>query len=259
MRRRGSAAEAADALTGLTLATAPNDRPRERCGLLTAQGGDLGGDRGLAILAEGCPASVPRKAASRAGGAALRPRLASRYPRRMAVDEAKIEQTDKGGVVSSPGWFILNAADMAWMRDDKGGEWMDFGAPEGEFEQYGIGIHVLHRGQVNGLYHSESVQEDFLVLSGECLLLVEEQERRLKAWDFVHFAPGTRHICIGAGEGPCAILMVGARGPAKTLHYPVTELAQEHGVAAPEETSDPRQAYREWPRNFRRVRATWPV
>jgi uncharacterized cupin superfamily protein len=177
----------------------------------------------------------------------------------MAVDEAKIEQTDEGGVVSSPGWFILNAADMAWMRDDKGGQWMDFGAPEGEFEQYGIGIHVLHRGQVNGLYHSESVQEDFLVLSGECLLLVEEQERRLKAWDFVHFAPGTRHICIGAGEGPCAILMVGARGPAKTLHYPVTELAQKHGVAAPEETSDPRQAYREWPRNFRRVRATWPV
>jgi uncharacterized cupin superfamily protein len=177
----------------------------------------------------------------------------------VSADEATIEQTDEGAVVASPGWFVLNAAEMAWMRDDKGGEWMDFGRPEGEFQQYGIGVHVLHPGQVNGLYHSESVQEDFFVLSGECLLLVEEQERRLKAWDFVHFAPGTRHICIGAGDGPCAILMVGTRGPEKTLHYPVTELAQKHGAAAPEETSNPREAYREWPRNFRRVRATWPV
>ena len=72
----------------------------------------------------------------------------------------------------------------------KGGEWSTYGEPEGEFQQYGIGIHVLHPGQVNGLYHSESVQEDFLVLSGECLLLIEEEERQLKAWDFIHFAPG---------------------------------------------------------------------
>ena len=123
-------------------------------------------------------------------------------------------------------------AECAWTRDDKGGEWSTYGEPEGEFQQYGIGIHVLHPGQVNGLYHSESVQEDFLVL-GECLLLIEEEERHLKAWDLIHFAPGTRHICIGAGDGPCAILMVGARGPGKTLNYPVTELALKHGVAAP--------------------------
>jgi uncharacterized cupin superfamily protein len=179
--------------------------------------------------------------------------------RAVSVPEAKIEQTDDGAVVASPGWFVLNMADCAWTRDDKGGEWSTYGEPEGEFQQYGVGIHVLHPGQANGLYHSESVQEDFLVLSGECLLLIEEQERQLKAWDFVHSAPGTRHICIGAGDGPCAILMVGARGPGKTLHYPVTELAQKHGVAAPEETDDPRQAYRDVPRNFSRVKAPWPV
>src|SRR4029450_2001529 len=127
---------------------------------------------------------------SRARHPAFPPRPACRCPGGVAVDEARIEQTDEGGVVSSPGWFILNAADMAWMRDDKGGEWMDFGAPESEFEQYGIGIHVLHPGQVNGLYHSESVQEDFLVLSGECLLLVEEDARRLTASDFVALGRG---------------------------------------------------------------------
>jgi uncharacterized cupin superfamily protein len=177
----------------------------------------------------------------------------------VAAPEATIAQTDEGAVVTSPGWFVLNMADCAWTRDDKGGEWSTPGEAEGEFQQYGIGIHVLQPGQVNGLYHSESVQEDFLVLSGECLLLIEEEERRLKAWDFVHFAPGTLHICIGAGDGPCAILMVGARAPDKTLHYPATELAVRHGVAAPEDTNDPREAYREWPRNFRQVKATWPV
>jgi uncharacterized cupin superfamily protein len=172
--------------------------------------------------------------------------------------EAKIERTDEGAVVTSPGWFVLNATEMSWLHDDRGGEWMAYGEAEGEFQQYGIGVHVLQRGQANGLYHSESLHEDFLVLSGECLLLIEEEERHLKAWDFVHFAPGTRHICVGAGDGPCAILMVGARGPDNKLHYPVTELALKHGVAAPEETDDARQAYREWPRDFRRVRATWP-
>ncbi|HKG43679.1 MAG TPA: cupin domain-containing protein [Gaiellaceae bacterium] len=177
----------------------------------------------------------------------------------MAAREAKIEHTETGIVVTSPGWFVVNMADCRWTRDDRGGEWSIYGDPEGEFEQYGIGIHVLHPGQTNGLYHSESVQEDFLLLSGECLLLIEEEERHLKAWDFMHFAPGTRHICIGAGDGPCAILMVGARGPGKKLHYPVTELAVRYGVAAPEETDDARQAYRATPRNFQSVKATWPI
>ena len=96
----------------------------------------------------------------------------------MATGEAKIEQTEAGAVVASPGWFVLNMADVAWTRDPHGGEWTDVEPEAGEFEQYGIGIHVLHPGQPNGLYHSENVQEDFLVLSGECLLLVEEEERR---------------------------------------------------------------------------------
>ncbi len=169
----------------------------------------------------------------------------------MGVDEARIEQTDEGAGVASPGWFVLNAAEMAWLRDDKGGEWMDFGNPEGEFQQYGMGVHVLHPGQVNGLYHSESVQEDFLVLAGECLLLVEEQERRLRAWDFVHFAPGTRHICIGAGDGPCAILMVGARRGEKS-EYPPSEVAARYGAAA----VDPENPYPDF--EMTRTTFSWP-
>jgi uncharacterized cupin superfamily protein len=176
------------------------------------------------------------------------------------ADEARIDQTDAGAVVVSPGWFVLNMAEVAWWRDasGRGGEWSGNEPPEG-FEQYGMGIHVLHPGQMNGLYHSESDQEDFLVLSGECILVIEEEERRLKAWDFVHCSPGTRHIFVGAADGPCAILMAGARTEGKTLHYPASEVAARHGASASEETGDAREAYRDWPRDFRQVRPTWPL
>ena len=176
----------------------------------------------------------------------------------MAPEEAKIEQTDEGAVVASPGWYVLNYADARWMRSEEGGEWTDFG-PDAVFEQYAIGAHVLQPGQPNGLYHSENVQEDFLVLAGECILIVEEQERHLKAWDFFHCAPGTHHIIVGAGDGPCAILMVGMRGEGKKLHYPVSAVAARHGASTPEETDTPSVAYREWKREYTPVRATWPL
>jgi uncharacterized cupin superfamily protein len=173
------------------------------------------------------------------------------------VREATIEQTPEGAMVASEGWFVLNLADVVWTRNERAGEWTDLEG-KGAFEQYGIGVHVVHPGQPNGLYHSESVQEDFLVLSGECILVVEEQERRLKAWDFFHCAPGTHHIIVGAGDGPCAILMVGMRSEGKVLHYPPSEAAARHGATAPEETNAPREAYRDWPGEFTPVRATWP-
>ena len=176
----------------------------------------------------------------------------------MEAEEARIEHTAEGAAAASPGWFVVNLADARWRRGAEVGEWTDVEPPEG-FEEYGIGVHVLQPGQPNGKYHAENVQEDFLVLSGECLLLVEEEERLLKAWDFIHCAPGTRHIFIGAGEGPCAILMVGARGEGKTLHYPPSDVAAKHGASATEETNNPREAYRDWPRDFEQVRATWPL
>ena len=61
------------------------------------------------------------------------------------------------------------------------------------------------------LYHWEADQEDFLVVSGDALLLVEGEERPLRAWDFVHCPPGTKHTLVGAGDGPCVIVSVGAR------------------------------------------------
>jgi uncharacterized cupin superfamily protein len=175
------------------------------------------------------------------------------------TDEARIEQTDEGKIAASPGWFVLNLEDTRWERHERAGRWTEFGSPSGEFEHYGIGVHVLEPGQPNGRYHSESVQEDFLVLSGECILIVEDEERHLKQWDFFHCAPGTTHIIVGAGEGPCAILMAGARGEGKKLHYPLSELAGRYDASAPEETTDPRAAYSDWSRNFEHARGDWPL
>src|SRR5947209_19810909 len=95
---------------------------------------------------------------------------------------------------------------------------------------------VLEPGETS-LYHAEENQEAFLVLSGECALLVENEERRLRAWDFFHSPPWIEHAFVGAGERPCVILMVGSRsGPG--VRYPVSELAARHATSVAEETSD---------------------
>jgi uncharacterized cupin superfamily protein len=177
----------------------------------------------------------------------------------MGVPEATVTETANGAVVESDGWFVLNAADAAWERHQIAGQWVNFEGPEHRFAELGINIHVLRPGQPSGKYHAEDVQENFLVLSGECLCLIEGEERRLKAWDFVHCPPGTLHIFVGAGDGPCAILMVGARRPGRPIHYPVDERAARFGASAPFETDKPAEAYSDWPDEYQLVRADWPL
>ncbi len=145
-------------------------------------------------------------------------------------------------------WFTVNVRDTPWRTHDTFGSACRFESPEVEFPQLGINLRVLRPGQPNCLYHSESLQEDFLVLHGECLLLVEGEERRLGPWDFVHCPPGTEHVFVGAGDGPCVILMVGARDPDERLLYPVSELAARYGASAETETTSPEEAYARFPR-----------
>jgi uncharacterized cupin superfamily protein len=150
------------------------------------------------------------------------------------VPEAQMEDGDGGEQPSGEGWFIVNARDAAWFHHDKFGAGVTFeGKPH--FQHYGINIQVLWPGQPNGYYHSEDGQEDFLVLSGEGLLLVEGEERPLKAWDFVHFPPGTEHILVGSGDGPCVFLAVGARNAGEGIRYQVSDVALRHeaGVSEP--------------------------
>jgi uncharacterized cupin superfamily protein len=164
------------------------------------------------------------------------------------VPEAKLEDSGSGLSPTSEGWFVVNVRDAMWLTSEKGekrpsGSECIFESPYAEFPQFGIRVHVLEPGESNGLYHAENQQEAFLMLSGECTLLVEGEERTLRPWDFVHTPAGTEHIFVGAGDGPCAILMVGARTAPWEVLYPASELAARHGASAAEETPDPDKAY----------------
>jgi uncharacterized cupin superfamily protein len=152
--------------------------------------------------------------------------------------------TKNGLVVDDEGWFVLNARESRWRTEGPLGSYCTF---EGKrrFPQLGINISVLERGQSLGMYHRENAQEDFLVVSGECILLVEGEERRLVAWDFFHCPGGTEHMIIGAGDEPAVVIAVGARGRGigGGLVYPVSELAARHGVSVERETRKPAEAY----------------
>jgi uncharacterized cupin superfamily protein len=96
------------------------------------------------------------------------------------------------------------------------------------------------------------------VLSGECLLIVEDEERRLVAWDFFHCPGGTAHVIVGAGDGPAVVVAVGARGGRKGLLYPVADVALRHGAGVEEETNQYAQAYARFPAPVRvRYRDGW--
>jgi uncharacterized cupin superfamily protein len=164
----------------------------------------------------------------------------------MMILEASLEKTEVGLAPVGEGWFVLNAREARWMHRPGRGDvvpftgWTDFEIAT-YFPQVGINLFVLQPGEPIGMYHWEADQEDFLVLSGEALLVVEGQERPLRQWDFVHCPAQTRHMIVAAGEGPCAVLAVGAREHQMGTDwggYSVDEAALRHGVGVEEETSD---------------------
>ncbi len=156
------------------------------------------------------------------------------------------------------GWFVLNLSEIAWATVERGGTWCSFEAPDRRSPLLGIGVHVLGPGETPGFYHAESNQEGFLVLSGECIAIVEGEERRLRQWDYLHCPPGTAHITIGAGDGPCAILMVGTRAPDDTIRYLVDGAAAKYGASVDTETDSPHEAYANRP-PIRPARSPWPL
>jgi uncharacterized cupin superfamily protein len=162
------------------------------------------------------------------------------------VPQAKLEDVGSGLAPVSAGWFVVNARDAAWVTNESFGARCLFEAdvpalrlrPDLEplrFEQLGIRLAVMEPGGPSGLYHSDSAEEDFLVLQGKCVARIESEERLLEQWDFLHCAPGTHHGFVGAGDGPCVLLMVGARVAGRTLDYPDqrTASAQEAYVGHP--------------------------
>jgi uncharacterized cupin superfamily protein len=156
------------------------------------------------------------------------------------VPEAQLEQTAEGLVAKTDGWFVLNAREARWYHAEGRSAFCDF---EGglDFAQLGINVSVLGPGEPMAMYHWEADQEDFLVVAGEAVLIVEGEERPLRQWDFVHCPPKTEHVVVGAGEGPCVLVAMSSRqnqafGPYG--EYTANEVARRHGASPAETTQD---------------------
>jgi uncharacterized cupin superfamily protein len=187
----------------------------------------------------------------------------------MAIEEARLEDVGSGLAPASPGWFVVNAGEAAWVRNEAFGGRCVFestprvlaerpGVEPQFFTETGFTLAVLEPGKPSGMYHAESTQEDFLVLHGTCLLLIEDQERELRAWDFVHCPPGTRHTFVGTGDGPCVIFMTGARREGDSIVYPSSDTARAHDAGVETETPSPAEAYERFPHWSVGRPDTWP-
>ena len=171
------------------------------------------------------------------------------------VSEARLEQTEDGLVPAGKGWFVLNARQARWWDRGHGHEVGLQGTAD--FAQLGLGLTVLEPGEPMAIYHWETDQEDFLILSGEGLLVIEGEERPLRQWDFVHCPAGTNHVIVGAGNGPCVVFAIGAlehhttgsrvegtlEGKPDWGAYTVDAAALRHGAGVEDETNDAEVAY----------------
>jgi uncharacterized cupin superfamily protein len=174
--------------------------------------------------------------------------------------ESKLVETEGGLKPEYDGWFVVNIADAAAIESENAGYAFPFENSDHEFPHFGINVHVLQPGEPASLYHAEKAQEAFLVLQGEAVLVVDDEERRLRQWDFFHAAPGTPHVLVGAGDGPCAILMAGARNAGGRIVYPVSDTAAQYGASAVRETDSAPAAYGAagWQRP-RAAKRPWPL
>ena len=147
-----------------------------------------------------------------------------------------------------PEWFVRNVREMQWW--DRGPRGFVTQLVEDDKAQVGVNLFVLGPGEPMAMYHWEADQEGFLVLSGEALLIVEDEEHPLRQWDYFHKPARVSHTIVGAGSGPSAILAIGARehqdGPGWG-GYPLSDVASKHDAASPEETNDPKIAYGRFP------------
>ena len=159
------------------------------------------------------------------------------------VEEARLEPGPAGLVPASQGWFVVNVRDTEWRTHPSFGSLCRFESQDQPFGGVGVNIRVLRPGEPACYYHWETNEEHFLVLDGECLLIVDDEERPLRAWDFVHCPPGVAHVFVGAGAGPSVILMMGGRSREDGGSYPVSETALRHGAGVEREVETPAEAY----------------
>lgn len=164
--------------------------------------------------------------------------------------EARLEPLEAGLTPVTEGWFVVSVPEAAWVTNEALGDACIFEGDDAPFPDLGFTIAVLQPGGAGSRYHREANQENFLVLAGECILLIEDEERSLRKWDFVHCPADAEHGFVAVGTAPCVIFMTGARKgwPDKGIVYPRSELALRHGVGVETETSLPAEAYAAFPK-----------
>ena len=126
------------------------------------------------------------------------------------VPEAPLDETEHGVAANGEGWFVVNARAAPWWYREGRGAYSELEGKPG-FKQLGFSAVTLSPGEAMAMYHWEVDQEDFLVVSGEALVVIEVEERPLRAWDFVHCPPATKHVIAGDGDGPRVVIAIGAR------------------------------------------------
>ncbi len=163
------------------------------------------------------------------------------------MTEARLVESENGGLIpEGEGWFVLNAKHARWLSGELGAYVPWEGRDAARFAQLGINLNVMQPGESMTMYHRENAQEDFLVLHGECLLIVEGEERPLRRWDLFHCPAGVAHAVVGAGDGPSLVLAVGARTGSEDdgLLYPADPVAQRNNAGVAQETASPEEAYK---------------
>jgi uncharacterized cupin superfamily protein len=155
--------------------------------------------------------------------------------------------------------LVINVAEGRTSRHPRRATVIEFEPEDGLWADTGVNIQIMQPGVPNCRYHSEPVQEDFLVLQGECIVILEGEERHLKQWDLVHCPAGAEHVFVGAGDGPCAVLMIGSRRE-DAAHYPVNEVAAKYDASVASPTDEPAVAYADWRQQpWSTAPNPWPV
>jgi quercetin dioxygenase-like cupin family protein len=139
-------------------------------------------------------------------------------------------------------WHVRNARDLTWTANATGAYCDLLQGGDDAAEEFAVNLNLLGRGQPMAVYHHEPHQEGFLVLRGECLLIVEGEEVPLREWDYVHCPPGVAHVIVGSGDEPALVVAVGSRVGGGGATYPPEPLAARFG-ASTDDAHDARAAY----------------
>ena len=155
--------------------------------------------------------------------------------------------------------FVINLDEASTRRHPRRAMVIELEPDDVRWPDTGVNVQIMEPGQPNCRYHSEPVQEDFLVLHGECIAIIDGEEQQLREWDFFHCPAGVEHVFVGAGDGPCAVLMIGSRR-LDEAYYPVSELAAQYDASASSATDEPAVAYADWSQeSWETIVSPWPL